>query len=68
VVRWYDAQDRFGTAELTWEAADSLSPDRACVMQWRIRGVARSAGTNRITVVAEDTKGLATLRTLTVRR
>jgi hypothetical protein len=68
VVRWYDAQDRFGTAELTWKADDSLSPDRAWVMQWRIRGVPLSPGTNRITVVAEDIKGLATLRTLTVRR
>lgn len=68
VVRWYDAQDRFGTAELTWEADDSLSPDRAWVTQWRIRGVPLSPGTNRITVVAEDTKGLATVRTLTVRR
>lgn len=68
VVRWYDARDRFGTAELTWEADDSLSPDRAWVMQWRIRGVPLSPGANRITVVAEDTKGLATVRTLTVRR
>jgi len=68
VVRWYDAKDRFGTAKLVWKPQDSLSPDRAWVTQWRIRGVPLSPGTNRITVVAEDIKGLATVRTLTVRR
>jgi carboxypeptidase family protein len=68
VVRWYDAKDRFGTAELTWHAEDSLSPDETWPTRWRIRGVPLSPGTNRITVVAEDIKGLATVRTLTVRR
>jgi Carboxypeptidase regulatory-like domain len=67
-VRWYGAKARFGTAELTWEADDSLSSDRTWVTRWRIRGVPLSAGVNRITVVAEDIKGLATVRRLTVRR
>jgi hypothetical protein len=67
-VRWYDAKDRFGTAKLIWEADDSLSPDRTWVTRWRIRGVPLSRGINRITVVAEDIKGLATMRRLTVRR
>jgi hypothetical protein len=67
-VRWYDAKDRFGTAELTWEADDSLSPDRTWVTRWRVPDVALSPGVNRITLVAEDIKGLATVRRLTVRR
>jgi hypothetical protein len=67
-VRWYGAKGRFGTAELTWDAEDSLSPDREWVTRWRIRGVPLSPGSNRITVVAEDIKGLATVRRLTVRR
>jgi hypothetical protein len=68
LVRWYDAKDRFGTAELVWEAEDSLSPDAPWVTRWRIRGVPLSRGINRITVVAEDIKGLASVRRLTVRR
>jgi hypothetical protein len=68
VVRWYDAKGRFGTAELTWEAEENLTPDRRWVTRWRIRGVPISPGINRITVVAEDIKGLATVRRLTVRR
>jgi hypothetical protein len=68
VVRWYDTKGRFGTATLTWEADDSLSPDRTWVTRWRIRGVPLSPGVNRIAVVAEDIKGLATVRRLTVRR
>jgi hypothetical protein len=68
VVRWYDAKDRFGTAKLTSEAEETLTPDRRWVTRWRIRGVPISPGINRITVVAEDIKGLATVRRLTVRR
>jgi hypothetical protein len=68
VVRWYDAKDRSGTAELAWEAGEELSPDRDWETRWRISGVPLSPGTNRITVVAEDIKGLATVRRLTVRR
>jgi Carboxypeptidase regulatory-like domain len=68
VVRWYDAKDRFGTAKLTWEAEESLTPDTSWVTRWQIRGVPLSPGINRITVVAEDIKGLATVRRLTVRR
>jgi Carboxypeptidase regulatory-like domain len=68
VVRWYDARGRFGTATLTWEAEDSLGEDRTWVTNWRIRGVALSPGVNRITVVAEDIKGLATVRRLRVTR
>jgi Carboxypeptidase regulatory-like domain len=67
-VRWYGVKDRFGTAKLTWDAEESLSPDRTWVTRWRIRGVPLSPGTNRIAVVAEDIKGLATVRRLTVRR
>jgi Carboxypeptidase regulatory-like domain len=68
VVRWYDAKNRFGTADLTWEAEEELSPDRDWVARWRIAGIPLSPGTNRIAVVAEDIKGLATVRRLTVRR
>jgi hypothetical protein len=68
VVRWYAAQDRFGTAQHTWDAEDSLRPDGASETRWRIQDVPLSPGINQITVVAEDIKGLATKRTLTVRR
>jgi hypothetical protein len=68
LVRWYDAKGRFGTAELSWEAEESLTPDRKWVTRWRIGGVPLSPGTNRITVVAEDIKGLAAVRRLTVKR
>jgi hypothetical protein len=68
LVRWYDGNGRFGTAELAWDADESLSPDRTWITRWRIRGVPLSPGINRIAVVAEDIKGLATVRRLTVRR
>jgi hypothetical protein len=68
VVRWYDDRDRSGTAQLDWRSEDVLDPDSDWVMAWRIRGIPLSRGLNRITVVAEDIKGLATERQLTVRR
>jgi hypothetical protein len=64
VVRWYDSRGGFGTAELTWDAEDGGDADT----RWRIDDVPLSPGTNRITIVAEDIKGLASERTLTIRR
>jgi Carboxypeptidase regulatory-like domain len=64
VVRWYDGRGTFGTAKLTWDAED----DGDAATRWRIDGIPLSPGTNRITIVAEDIKGLARVRTLTVRR
>jgi hypothetical protein len=66
VVRWYDGHDRFGTAKLVAQPDDG--PDSRWVTRWRIRDVPVRRGRNRITVVAEDIKGLATVRNLTVRR
>jgi hypothetical protein len=68
VVRWYDGHDRFGTAKLVWEPEDPLGEGSRWITRWQISGVPLSPGRNRITVVAEDIKGLATLHTLTIRR
>jgi hypothetical protein len=68
VVRWYDGHDRFGTAKLVWEPEDPVGQGSRWVTRWRISGAPLSPGENRITVVAEDIKGLATLHTLKVRR
>jgi carboxypeptidase family protein len=68
VVRWYDGQDRFGTAEVVSEPDDGLGSNGRWLARWRIEGVPVSPGTNRITVVAEDIKGLARVQTLTLRR
>jgi hypothetical protein len=68
VVRWYDGHDRFGTAKLVWEPEDPVGQGSRWITRWRISGAPLSPGENRITVVAEDIKGLATLHTLKVRR
>jgi hypothetical protein len=67
-VRWYDDLGRFGTAQLVWDAEDRLSGERNWVTRWRIERVPLSRGMNRITIVAEDIKGLARVGRLTVRR
>ncbi len=56
VVRWYDNRGRFGAGTLDGST------------DWRIEGVPTRSGTNRITVVAENIKGLASTRRLTIRR
>jgi hypothetical protein len=68
VVRWHDAKGRSGTARLDWRAEDSLNPDGTWVTEWRTDAIPLSPGMNRIAVVAEDIKGLATVRTLSIRR
>lgn len=55
-VRWYDEEGRFGTAQLE---SDGTS------VEWRLAGARAPAGKTRLTIVAEDTKGLATARSLT---
>ncbi len=66
VVRWYDNRGRFGAGELVPEPDDDTTLERST--HWRIEGVPLHSGTNRITVVAEDIKGLARIRRFTVRR
>jgi Carboxypeptidase regulatory-like domain len=68
VVRWYNRRDGFGTAKLVWEPNGDPRTGGPSTTRWRISGVPLSAGLNRITIVAEDIKGLATVRQLTVRR
>jgi carboxypeptidase family protein len=67
VVRWYDARGRFGTATLAQPTRPGLGPDERPV-GWRIGSVPVSPGANRITVVAEDIKGLASVRVVTIKR
>jgi hypothetical protein len=57
-VRWYDDLGRFGTAELDWDVQGTTS--------WRLEGVPAPPGRTRLTIVAEDIKGLAATHTLTV--
>jgi hypothetical protein len=66
VVRWYDNRGRFGSAKLVTEPTDGTGLDPST--EWRIAGLRVRAGTNSLTVVAEDLKGLAKTRRLTVRR
>ena len=56
-VRWFDDRGGFGTAELDWDGS---------VTNWRLAGVPAPAGETRLTIVAEDIKGLATARSLTI--
>jgi hypothetical protein len=67
-VRWYDSRGRFGTAEVKreLEGGDFRAPG-AARMNWSLRGVPAPRGVTRLTIVAEDIKGLATTRTLTIR-
>jgi hypothetical protein len=57
VVRWYDDRGNFGAAELLPPGEDGLTLDPR--MEWQMEGVPLPSGTNRVTVVAEDIKGLA---------
>jgi hypothetical protein len=66
-VRWHDDRGRFGTAELDWDVeGGDIRNGWRWTMRWRLRGVRAPSGRTRITVVAEDIKGLASERTLTV--
>lgn len=68
-VRWHDNRGRWGTASLLWEV---ISGDDRSGRQWRMRWTINALpvprGTTRITITAEDIKGLAATRTLTVTR
>jgi hypothetical protein len=56
-VRWFDDRGGFGTAELEWDGSAT---------KWRLAGVSAPARKTRLTIVAEDIKGLATARSLTI--
>ena len=67
VVRWRAEGGRSGVAALTWvvESGDPHFGWRGHT-SWVIDDVPLHAGSNRITVTAEDTKGLRRSRTITV--
>jgi hypothetical protein len=64
-VRWYDDRGREGVAKLS---APGGIPAAEWRLRWSIEDLHVPPGTTQITISAEDTKGLATLRTLTVTR
>ena len=67
VVRWRDEAGHAGTARLRWIPG---AGDETAGWQWRtewvVSGVPLRPGANRITVRAEDIKGLPTETTVTV--
>jgi len=65
-VRWYDAEGGFGTAKTTWRPSGSPEDGYRGSVMWTVDGLGARA--RRVTVVAEDIKGWATTRTLTIRR
>jgi hypothetical protein len=65
VVRWYDGQGRFGTAETSWDASGSPDHGYSGRVSWSIDRLPGRAG-ERVTIVAEDVKGLASTRTVTL--
>jgi hypothetical protein len=66
VVRWYDDRGRFGTAQVTTVPRDGVGLSGDWDTSWRIPRLPVSKRRDRVTVVAEDVKGLATVRTLTL--
>jgi len=66
VVRWYDDEGRFGTAKMTWRPSGSPQDGYRGSVAWTVDGLGARA--RRVTVVAEDIKGWATTRTLTIAR
>jgi hypothetical protein len=65
LVRWQNDRGGSGTAQLAW---DVLSGDYRSAYEWRTRwsapAIPLAPGENRITVTAEDIKGLATTRAI----
>lgn len=68
VVRWYDERGRFGTAKLEWQERGSPTSGYDSATTWSIDDLPVDRSPNRITIVAEDIKGLATTRVLTAGR
>jgi hypothetical protein len=66
-VRWYDDRGREGVAKLSARGG-SANPRAEWRLRWSIEDLRVRRGATRLTISAEDTKGLATLRTLTVTR
>jgi hypothetical protein len=67
-VRWYDDRGREGVARLTWQLGGDDPSDPTGETTWSIDNLRIARGAKRITISAEDIKGLATLRTLRVSR
>ena len=69
VVRWSTDTGNHGAAPMVWKV-ESGGPDLGWHwrMDWRAQAVPVHPGENRITVTVEDTKGLSSSRTLSVRR
>jgi hypothetical protein len=66
VVRWYDDEGGFGAAKMSWQPSARPQDGYRGQVAWTVDG-SMAAG-RRVTVVAEDIKGLATTRTLTIGR
>lgn len=66
-VRWEVEDGASGAAKMTWKVKDgSYSTSYDWEMTWTADGVPLKKGQNRITVTAEDIKGLTTTRTMSV--
>jgi hypothetical protein len=62
VVRWYDDRGRFGTAKLTWRESGNPNKGFDARVEWTIDSL--PPGARGVTIVAEDVKGLASVRRL----
>ena len=58
-VRWYDERGRQGVARLTWNFSGDASSGWDGEMSWSVDNLRVPRGTRRITISAEDIKGLA---------
>jgi Carboxypeptidase regulatory-like domain/Bacterial Ig domain len=58
-VRWYDDRGRQGVARLTWNFSGDASSGWDGEMSWSVDNLRVPRGTRRITISAEDIKGLA---------
>jgi hypothetical protein len=67
-VRWYDDRGREGVAQLTWNFSGDQQSGWKGEMSWSIDDLRIPRDASRITITAEDIKGLATQRQLTVTR
>jgi hypothetical protein len=67
-VRWYDERGRQGVARLTWNFSGDERSGWNGEMSWSIDNLRIPRDATRITISAEDIKGLATELSLTVTR
>lgn len=66
-VRWEVADGTSGAARMAWKVkGGSYSSGYEWEMTWTADGIPLKRGQNRITVTAEDIKGLTTTRTVSV--